>query len=136
MQKQSSQVPPQSTPQTICLWIAKLVAIGFLGTAAIFKFIGHQAEVDLFTLLGMEPVGRYLIGGIELLAATLILFPQTAVYGAFLGIGVMCGAVIAHTTTAHGLAGLPFALLVLVSCVLIIYIRRFDAKFLRNLWDR
>ena len=136
MSKQPTSASTQSTGQTVCLWLARLVAAGFLGAAAVLKGIGHEAEVDLFTLLGMEPVGRYLIGGIELLAATLILFPQTSVYGAFLGIGVMCGAVIAHTTTALGLGGLPFALLVMAACVLIIYIRRHDAKFLRNLWDR
>lgn len=119
----------------VLLWGAKLVAAGILGYAAILKLISHEHEIEIFTTLGWEPHGRFLIGGMEIVSAIMILVPQSALYGAFLGLGVMFGAMIGHLT-ALGLAGIHLALLVAVCCVIILYIRRHDATFIRNLWDR
>ena len=69
------------------------------------------------------------------MAVLLILLPQSTVYGAFLGLGVLIGALIGHLTVL-GLGHLPYAALVAASCVTILYIRRHDADFLRNLWGR
>ena len=96
---------------------------------------GDPHAVEMFMLLEMEPSGRILIGAIEALAALLILLPQSTVYGAFLGLGVMIGALIGHLTVL-GLGHLPYAALVAAGCVTILYICRHDADFLRNLWDR
>jgi putative oxidoreductase len=116
------------------LWIAKLVSAGTLGHAALEKFSGAPHAVEMFTLLEMEPGGRILIGAIEALAALLILLPQSAVYGAFLGLGVMLGALIGHLTVL-GPGHISYAALVVAGCVTILYIRRDDAGFLRNMWD-
>ncbi|MDJ0975855.1 MAG: DoxX family protein [Planctomycetota bacterium] len=128
-------VPKKSTPALIATWGAQLVAAGILGYAGYLKLADHQADIELFTQLGMEPAGRYIIGGLELLAATLMLIPQSAVYGAILGLGVMLGAIIGHLTALGIDVKLLFALLVAALCVVVIVIRRFDAEFLRNLWD-
>ena len=124
-----------STRDTVIVWIAKLVAAGFLGGAAFLKFKGHDADVVLFEKIGMEPGGRYAVAAFEALAALLILVPQSSIYGAILGLCVMTGAIIGHLTVL-GLAKLQFAVLVFLACLTVLYIRRRDAPFLRNLLDR
>ncbi len=125
---------PLSTRATCIVWLAQLAAAGILGYHAYLKLAGHAMEVGLFTRLGMEPVGRYLIGGIEMFAATLLLISPSAVYGALLGLGVMLGAVIGHLTAFH-LQGIQYAGLVAGLCLIVLVIRRYDAEFLRNLHD-
>lgn len=125
----------QSTATTTVLWVAKLVAAGALGFAAYHKFTDNPGDVKLFTMLGMEPAGRFVIAGLEALAALLILIPQRSIYGAILGLCVMTGAIIGHLS-AIGINGIQFASLVAAACLAILYIRRHDATFLRNLLDR
>lgn len=124
------------TPLTLVLaWVARLLAAGILSFAGYLKLSGHQAEVELFEKIGMEPTGRVLIGSLELLAALLLLIPQSVLHGAFLGLGIMFGAIIGHLTQI-GLPGIQWALLVAVACITVLYLRRYDAVFIRNLWDR
>lgn len=136
-----AQTPPEgaiharTVPETILLWLAKVVAAGILGSAAVRKLVGEAHTVELFRTIGMGDAGRYLIGGLEILAAILILIPHSAIYGSFLGIGIMCGAIIGHVTVI-GLAGIHLALLVFLCCLTVLYIRRHDASFIHNLWDR
>ena len=117
------------------LWIAKMLAAGIFAFAAWHKFSGNPGDVELFTKLQMEPGGRYLIASLEMLAAVLIVIPQSAVYGALLGFGIMCGAIIGHFTDI-GVHGVQFAALVAVCCGTILYLCRHEAGFLRNLWER
>lgn len=114
---------------------AKLVAAGLLGYAGVLKFTADPAAREIFTEIGMEPAGRWLIGALEVLAALLVLLPASAVFGALLGLGIMCGAVLAHLTEI-GMAGLQNAALVAAGCVTILVIRRHDAPFVRNLLER
>ena len=126
----------RETPATlIVLWVAKLVAATFLGIAAYLKLTSAPVEIELFTKLDMEPAGRFIIGVLEMLSAILILLPQSAIYGAFLGLGVMTGAIIGHLT-ALGIQGVQNAVLVAVCCVVILAIRRKDALFIKHLFDR
>lgn len=127
--------PTLSVGAVIALWVAKLLAAGFLGVAAWLKLTGHENEVKLFETLNWEPQGRYLIGGIEIVAAILILIPQSAIHGSFLGLGVMLGAIIGHLTKLP-LDGIQYALLVSACCITVLYISRYDAKFIRNLFHR
>ena len=121
--------------QAIGLWIVKLIAVAALGYAAFLKLTSAQVEIDLFTKLDMEPAGRYAVGACEALAALLILIPQSQVYGAILGLGVMIGATIGHLT-AIGLGGIQYAIAVAVCCLVVLYVRRRDAAFLSRLFDR
>ena len=126
----------QSTHDSQVLsWSVRLATAALLGHAALGKFAGAEHDVEMFVQLGLGTSGRILVGLIEMLAVLLILSPHSAVYGALLGLSVMIGAIIAHLTTI-GFEGLPHAALVAVGCLAILYIRRHDASFLRNLWDR
>lgn len=80
------------------LWIFQIIpAVILLGTSY-GKLSSKPAEVHLFTELGMEPTGRFLIGIIEGIAALLLLYPPYSAAGALLAVGTMVGALIAHTT--------------------------------------
>jgi putative oxidoreductase len=81
--------------------------------------------VELFTKLGVEPWGRIATGVIELIASILLLFPSTVFIGAFLGIGLMGGAILSHLTVigiaSKGDGGELFMLAIIVmACSIII----------------
>jgi len=44
----------------------------------------------------VEPFGRIASGVMELVAGILLLIPRTTVWGAFLGFGIMAGAILSH----------------------------------------
>ena len=110
-----------------------------LSWAGYLKLSSAEVEIELFTTLGMEPIGRYLIGALEVAAAILILLPQSVVYGAVLSWGLMAGAVIAHLTKIGitGPSGILFgaAVLALISSTLIIYITRNRIEFLDHMFN-
>ncbi len=76
----------------------RVVAAIILLQTLYFKFTGHPESVELFTKLGVEPWGRIGTGLIELIASILLLIPSTVFIGAFLGIGLMSGAILSHLT--------------------------------------
>jgi len=76
-------------------YLVQRVAMAILLAAGILKLIGLPMEVDAFSRLGVEPVGRYAVGCLELVIAVLLLTPFAAV-GALLGLLTMCAACIAH----------------------------------------
>ncbi|KAB2836777.1 DoxX family protein, partial [bacterium] len=78
------------------LWIFQLVPAVILFGTAYGKLSSKPNEVQLFTVLGMEPTGRFIIGIVEGLAALLLLSPRYSAGGAFLALGTMLGALIAH----------------------------------------
>lgn len=79
-------------------WLLRIVAAVILLQTLYFKFTGHPESVALFTKLGVEPWGRIGTGVIELIAGILLLLPATVFIGAFLGIGLMSGAILSHLT--------------------------------------
>ncbi len=127
--------PPRPLHVTVLLWIAKLGVAVILGYAGYLKLTDNPGDVALFTELGMEPFGRYLIGALEITVAALVLIRQSAVYGAFLGLGIMMGAIIGELTKLEEFHALPLAIVVAVLCIIILYIRRRDAPFIGNLID-
>lgn len=96
----------------------QLVAALVIGWAGVTKLLSTEGNVFIFTELGMEPFGRYLIGVVETVAAALLLTRGFAAIGALLTIGMMCGATIAHVTVlgldVQGDGGAHIVLLVLV----------------------
>ncbi|SDS54248.1 hypothetical protein SAMN04515667_2409 [Formosa sp. Hel1_31_208] len=74
-----------------------LVAIILIQTLR-FKFTGHEDSVFIFTMVGLEPVGRIGIGIAELLAAILLLVRKTVWIGATLTLGIIGGAISMHLT--------------------------------------
>jgi uncharacterized membrane protein YphA (DoxX/SURF4 family) len=105
--------------------LLRIAAAVILLQTLYFKFSGHPESVELFTKLGVEPWGRIGTGIIELIASILLLLPSTVFIGAFLGIGLMSGAILSHLTVigieSKGDGGQLFMLAVIVlTCCLII----------------
>lgn len=97
---------------------SRLVAACIIGGAGVLKFLSNPTDMLVFTALDMEPLGRYLIGTLELLAGALLLSGSFAASGALLAVGTMLGAAIAHATVlgvqVEGDGGRHVALLVTV----------------------
>jgi uncharacterized membrane protein YphA (DoxX/SURF4 family) len=112
------------------MFILQVVAASILIPVGILKFNNNPTDIEIFTHLGMEPHGRLIIGGLELVSGIFLLTKTYAASGAFLAVGVMLGAVLAHTTVIGSMVekdnGLHLILLVvvLVTCSLITWVRR------------
>jgi acyl-CoA thioesterase FadM len=117
---------------TFLSWSAQLAAAAILLQTLFFKFTGAAESRLIFATLGVEPWGRIGSGVVELVAAALLLYPRTAALGALLSMGVMAGAILAHTFVlgleVESDGGLLFALAVLVflCAALVAYLRRVD----------
>ena len=81
----------------IFIWALQIISGVILLMAGAFKFYAGD-QLGVFTSLGMEPHGRYIIGVLELLCALLLFSEQLSALGAFLSVGIMLGASIAHAT--------------------------------------
>jgi uncharacterized membrane protein YphA (DoxX/SURF4 family) len=122
-------------------WVLKIIAALIMLQTLYFKFTGAEESVYIFSTLGMEPWGRIGTGIFELIASILILYPRTTVIGALIGTGLMAGAVFFHITklgiAVRGDGGQLFiyALLVLVSCAILLLINRKEIiAFINNLF--
>lgn len=80
----------------IISWLLRIVAAAILLQTLFFKFTAAAESVELFSKLGVEPWGRIGTGIIELIAGILLLIPTTVFVGAFLGVGLMSGAILSH----------------------------------------
>src|SRR2546430_3629276 len=89
---------PLSKTLKIVDWILRIIVAVILLQTLFFKFTGAKESVYIFTTLGAEPWGRIGSGLVELIASILILVPRTAVFGAILALGTICGALFAHLT--------------------------------------
>jgi uncharacterized membrane protein YphA (DoxX/SURF4 family) len=78
------------------LWICRIVAAVILLQTLFFKFSAAPESVYIFFTVGMEPYGRIGTGIVELISAILILIPRYSLYGAFLAILIMLGAIGSH----------------------------------------
>jgi len=113
-------------------WILRIVVAVILLQTLFFKFSGAKESVYIFSTLGAEPWGRIGSGVVELLASVLLLVPRTAVIGAILSLGTICGALMAHLTrlgiklTAVGDHGELFglAVTVFVLSLIVVYVHR------------
>ena len=123
---------------TIISWLLRIAAAIILLQTLYFKFTGHPESVELFTKLGVEPWGRIGTGVIELITSILLLIPATAFIGAFLGVGLMAGAILSHLLVigieSKGDGGQLFmlAIVVLVCCLVILIIHRNEGIALYN----
>lgn len=108
--------------------LAYVCATIFLQTL-FFKFTGASESIWIFKTIGIEPWGRYLSGGVELLSSILLLRSSTRILGALTGLGTMSVAFVCHLTflgiEVQNDGGLLFVLCVtsLLSCVVITKLR-------------
>jgi uncharacterized membrane protein YphA (DoxX/SURF4 family) len=84
--------------RNIILWVCRIVAAVIMLQTLFFKFTGAEESVYIFSTVGIEPWGRYLVGVLEFVAALLILLPITSWLGAGLALGLMAGAIGMHLT--------------------------------------
>ena len=120
-------------------WILQiLMAVTFLAAAG-DVLLGDPEAVQTFRTLGMEPFGRYLVGGLEVVAAFLLLTPFSIALGSLLSWGLMTGALIAHLTRLSfagdqwGTALL--AVMLWIASVAILYLRRDQIEFVRCMFE-
>jgi uncharacterized membrane protein YphA (DoxX/SURF4 family) len=109
------------------LWICRVVAAIILLQTLFFKFSAAPESVYIFSAVGMEPYGRIATGVIELVSAILILLPRYSLYGAFLAILIMLGAIGSHLFVLgievmnDGGQLFIYAVLVLICSLIIVY---------------
>ncbi len=114
-----------------------VVAIILLQTLR-FKFTAHPDSVYIFSKVGMEPIGRIIIGILELIASILLLIPKTIWAGALLTLGIISGALIMHLTKigieVNNDGGLLFitALITFALSAIILYIYRNDIPYFKK----
>ncbi len=82
--------------KNIVIWFFQLLCGGILLVTSWAKLSGQPVDIRLFTELGMEPTGRYLIGVIEGMAAIFLFTHRLAATGGVLALGTMLGALLAH----------------------------------------
>ena len=77
-------------------WVCRGIVILLLGMTVYSKLVGAPLAVAIFTELGVEPWGRYLVGVLEIIAIALLIYPRTVLLGAILAILVLTGAIVSH----------------------------------------
>ncbi len=114
-----------NTKSSIISYVLQLFIISMLAPAAYNKLTSDPGSIALFTILEMEPTGRYIIGFLEAAACVLLVTPNSTVYGAILSLGIMIGAFIAHCSKIGFNDLFHFSSLALMICSsIIIYLRR------------
>ncbi|MDH4046203.1 MAG: DoxX family protein [Gemmatimonadota bacterium] len=92
-------MPPTDSPpwpRPIVSWIVRLVPAAILAMAAIPKLTSAPDAVALFSIVGVEPWGRFALGAVELTTTILLVVPRTFRVGAVIGVVLMAGAIGAH----------------------------------------
>jgi hypothetical protein len=85
--------------------------------AGSLKLTGAEPMVQAFDAIGVGQWFRYVTGGIEVVAALLLLVPRLALFGALLLVPTMIGAVLTHLFIVGGSAAVPAVLLVATSAI-------------------
>ncbi len=126
--------------KNILSWIVRIIAAVILLQTLYFKFTGHEDSLYIFSQLGLEPAGRFVIGVLELITAVLLLLPRTAGIGALLGLGVISGAIFSHLTKlgieVKGDGGTLFylAVTVFVCCLIAVVIHHKEIPVIKKLF--
>jgi len=123
-------------PTLYFTWALQGLAALIMVQSLFFKFSAAPESVYIFEKVGLGDAGRIGTGVAELITSVLLLMPATAWLGAVLGVGLMGGALMSHLTLlgveVRGDGGYLFflALVVLVSCLGILWFRRAQIPFL------
>jgi len=102
---------PRSRARAAFLWTLQSVTAALFLMAGLSKLAGAAAMVQLFNAIGVGQWFRYVTGTIEVVAATLLLVPSLAFFGAALLIPTMVGAIFTHLFIVGGNPSMPIALL-------------------------
>lgn len=91
-----------SNKAKIALWTGRVLMMAMFLGAGGNKLMGNPMMVDMFGKIGFGQGFRYLTGGLEVLAAILIIVPRTSFYGAALGVCILIGAFLTQLLVLHG----------------------------------
>jgi uncharacterized membrane protein YphA (DoxX/SURF4 family) len=95
----------------IALWLTQVaLALMFL-MAGGSKLAGVPAMVSLFDAIGLGQWFRYVTGVIEVTSGIALLIPSAAIFGAWLLIPTMLGAVVTNVFIVHASPVMPLLLL-------------------------
>jgi putative oxidoreductase len=123
----------------VIVLVLRIVAAIIMLQTLYFKFTGAPESVYIFSTIGMEPWGRYLVGTMELIGSVLLLIPKLYWLGGLLGMGLMAGALFFHFAflgiEIQGDGGQLFlyALIVFIASLVAVIDRRNDIPILKNL---
>lgn len=110
---------PKSKTLLILTWIAQIIIALIFIQSLFFKFTGATEAVYIFSTIGLEPLGRYLIGAAELIISILLFVPKTSKYAAIGSLLVVLPAIFFHLTIlgveVQGDNGLLFGMAILVA---------------------
>ncbi|TGK92103.1 DoxX family protein [Leptospira brenneri] len=81
---------------TILFHGSRVIAILILGQTLYFKFSGSEESKFIFSVMGMEPWGRYGLAVLESFCILFLLLPRLVWLGALVGFNLMLGAVLSH----------------------------------------
>ena len=125
--------------QNIISWVSRIIAAVILLQTLFFKFSAAPESVQLFTMLGMEPIGRIGTGIVELIAGILLFVPRTAWIGAVISLGVISGAIFSHLTilginyNGDGGALFTMAIIVFITSAIALWIERAQIPVLNKI---
>lgn len=111
-------------------WIAQIISAAIMVQTLFYKFSAAPESVYIFSTIGLEPWGRVGTGVLELIASILLLIPSMASIGAFLGAGLMSGAIFFHLAylgiSVQGDGGNLFAMAVITLgfCLVVLILRK------------
>jgi putative oxidoreductase len=126
-------------PKKVGVVILRVVAAIIMLQTLYFKFTGAPESIYIFSTIGMEPWGRYLVGTMELVASVLLLIPKIYWLGGLLGMGLMAGALFFHfaflgiEVQEDGGLLFGYAVVVFIACLVVVLDRRNDIPVLKNL---
>ena len=123
--------------KNILSWGLRVIAAVIMLQTLFFKFTGAAESIYIFEQIGLEPLGRYGSGIVELIAG-LLLFTRFYAIGAALGLGTISGAIFFHLTSlgleVQGDGGYLFALAIVVflasAGTLLLNLQEVKAKYL------
>jgi len=110
---------------TVALWVLQVGIAGMFLFAGSLKLSGAPEMVATFEALGLGQWFRYLTGGIEVVAALLLLTPRLAVAGAALLVPTMIGAIATHAVI--GGSATP-AVVLLLGTLIVVWARRGELR--------
>ncbi|NEQ47316.1 MAG: DoxX family protein [Leptolyngbya sp. SIOISBB] len=97
------QHPRISHWQQTAAWTLQTAALIVFMTAGSAKLLGAENMVATFSDLGAGGQGlRHLVGGLEIVGATLLVFPDRAYVGSLILSILMGSAILAHLTLIDG----------------------------------
>nr|WP_244934496.1 DoxX family protein [Leptospira vanthielii] len=120
---------------------ARFVAAIIIGQTLYFKFSGSEESKFIFSVLGMEPWGRYGLAVLETFCVLFLLIPRFVWFGALMGFNLMLGAVLSHFVflgiVVQNDGGFLFvlALVVFSLSTYLLYVERKKIPYINEYWD-